>query len=279
MIPHVEVWHDSIADMVNVPKDHKSNWAAADQYMAVGDTGSWFFHPTFEESKADILAGWPDGVKAMQTSLEAMRRLLPEAAAMVAERMETVWDVAGDEVDIGRYLEGEPECMGTGQTVFVPAQGRVVSLVILGGASGSVKAENMAKAAVGAMAIIDAIEAAGMRCEVNVVFAGVRAAGDGNHAVCVQWIPCKAAQDPLDMGRIASAIHPDMFRRFGLKYWIHEAIDMRGSASENLFAWGGWIPPQNAIVVDMQMVCFKEPADWVPARIAEIMTKLGIVAA
>lgn len=298
VIPYTKAFFASVSDVVDVEKGSKSAWAPEQNRMvnSVGDSSAWFYRPEFEVSKADIIAGWPEGVKSMLEARSSLARLMPEAAAAVTERMETVWDTAGDDVCVGRYLDSEPECMGTGVTVTVPAQGRVVSVVVMAGFSSAVKAESIAKVSVGVMAIIDAIEATGMRCEVSLVFPsftvtdkrgeptlpGARAARGParytEHAAAEVWIQCKRAEDALDMGAMAAALHPDTFRRFVLSYWRRVTDGRVGDMSENTAGWDNWRAPKGSVVINAMKTCDKEPANWVPERMKEIMKELGMEA-
>src|SRR5579872_461703 len=83
-------------------------------------------YATWEQALNMARSGWHD---ELDTALE-----LAESAVALAERehmtdtFQPVWDVSGAEVDVARYLSGEPECMIDFPLSKTSKSGRVIAL-------------------------------------------------------------------------------------------------------------------------------------------------------
>src|SRR5579859_5905356 len=99
------------------------------------DDPSWA-GASFKNALTLARKGWTD---QLDSALE-----LAESAVSLAERehmtdtFQPVWDVSGAEVDVARYLSGEPECMIDFPLSKTSKSGRVVALCASIGVSGSV---------------------------------------------------------------------------------------------------------------------------------------------
>ena len=177
------------------------------------ETGSVDFTGTRSYAEAVQLMrdGWPAGAE-LARALSA--QLNSETAdSMTTERPCPVWDVAGDDADVSRYLSGEPENMVAWMPEAVPAAGRVVRILLGGRVSWSVDESAMQRAAVMMAAAADALEARGVRVEIVVAYA---LAWGGTEVEIRHRL--KAAEEPLDLPRVVAGMHPSAFRRVAFRW-------------------------------------------------------------
>lgn len=176
------------------------------------DDPQWRGSATYLHGEELIRAGWPDGAAKAREMAEKLDGVLAAAARQDAFRTE--WDVAGEEPDVARFLGGDPECMAA--SVPVPAEGpagTVVRFAVKGGGSAMVAGEVFTRAAVLIAAAVDRAEAAGRRAEVWVYYAA-----KFGPELAETWHLLKAAEDPLDLPRMAAGMHPAGFRRIGWRW-------------------------------------------------------------
>lgn len=178
------------------------------------------------------------GAVAMATG-EGYSDVLPDADRIAAKVSETVatdlfqttfqssWDVAGAEVDMGRFLAGEPECMIESTPLRISRQGRAVRIVVPISVSGSIGADLIMRRGAAVMAFADVLARAQHPLE---IWAGFKSTGRGG-LTCTYMIQVQAANAPLDPGRIMYALaHPSMLRRLTFSAMEHE----------NASAWSTW---------------------------------------
>ncbi len=67
-------------------------------------TRDWDLNTSFATARRFAQYGWSEKASQLESYMVTIRDI-------ARERPEVVWDVCGECVDIGRYLEGEPECM------------------------------------------------------------------------------------------------------------------------------------------------------------------------
>ena len=204
---------------------------------------------SYAETVALLRAGWPAGAeqaRALSAQLSA-----ETADSMTAERPAPIWDVAGDDADVSRFLEGEPENMVAWMPEAVPAAGRVVRLLLGGRVAFHVGEEQMKAAAVMVAAAADALEARGVRVEVVVAYA-------------MQWKTThleirhrlKAAEEALDLPRVVAGMHPSAFRRVCFR-WMETHADLPGTYGE-----GGKVTvAEGDVLLDINRLGAIKPAD------------------
>lgn len=156
--------------------------------------------------------GWPQGAAKA-------KRLLDDTDLPPIEEIcsATEYDVTGSYVDVGEYVQGSPECMVNfkedKRTV------RFVHIIVSGCYSASFKGDEVMQRGVAIAAVIDALEARGVRCSVELL---TRFADDFD-------VSCrlKETTDALNLDVLTFAIaHPATFRRllFGVGDAQTEAI-------------------------------------------------------
>lgn len=165
------------------------------------------------------------------------RDLLPEADRL-AERVEQTvaadlfqttfasrYDVAGAEVDMGRFLSGEPECMIESTPIRVSRHGRAVRIAVPCNVSSRVTPEQVLARGAAVMALVDILARAQHPLEVWSVIPTMGEKRDArtSYAVLVQ-----EANQPLDPGRLMYALaHPSMQRRLSFSLRENEPLTIR----------------------------------------------------
>jgi hypothetical protein len=223
----------------------------ADVSLRSSEEGTLTFTGTssYAETVALLRAGWPAGAeqaRALSAQLSA-----DTSDAMTAERPAPVWDVAGDDADVSRYLEGEPENMVAWVPEMVPAAGRVVRLLLGGRVVFHVGEEIMKAAAVMVAAAADALESRGVRVEVVVAYATMfgKTHLEIRHRL-------KAAEEALDLPRVVAGMHPSAFRRVVFR-WMETFPDLTGS-----YGSGGTVTvTEGDVLFDINRIGVIKPAD------------------
>jgi hypothetical protein len=181
---------------------YKDNVNAADWYGA-----------SFADAMRMARDGWQEHAE------DALR--VAESAVEMAEKehmMDTfdmTWAVAGDEVDIGRYLTGEPECMIAFPLSKTSKQGRVITLMASVITSAAIKPETVIRRGKLVCALALALSRLGHSTELWAI-SHLKANASGNprdrdNEILVR---IKGADDALDPARILFAYaHPSMQRR------------------------------------------------------------------
>jgi hypothetical protein len=164
---------------------------------------------TYAEAGSLAINGVPD----IESKMQAMVQDFTEAVGSTVQAFEYRYDVVGDDVDVSRYLSGEPECMFT--TELTQREGtRILSIVLNGSAHSGISTEDIMRRGAATLVLIDLLERSGYRVEVTYVMA-MRAVKPWNSPDrMLLSVVLKRAQDGLDLTRIAYALaHPSMLRR------------------------------------------------------------------
>lgn len=165
--------------------------------------------------------GWPEGRKTISEISEKLDSLVGETI----RKADIQWEVTGDFVDIGRYLTGEPECMGQFTEIELPSTGKIVRVMVNLSASAGIDSHDMVKRGAAAVALIDALESCGRQCELFIVSAQTSTYGNGTHETIV---PVKRAGEHMELDRLAFTLaHPANYRRLFFAAWEHESSALR----------------------------------------------------
>jgi hypothetical protein len=218
------------------------------------DTGRsrFFWTETFEEAVELARTGWAEGTAKVVEHREQANAFL--AAAKTAKSREFGWDVEGQFIDVGRFLEGEPECCGSefdgGDTVA----SRVVSLRINQAVSGSVEADAICARGVTVLCAVDLLESCGIRCEIILSIGNISTGGAGSvksGKTVESHVILKRASDPVDLDRLAFWVaHPASFRRFGFRWLEQQGLSPCGSKPHPLANRGA-----DPTIVEVDEVC------------------------
>lgn len=114
----------------------------------------------------------------------------------------------GQVPDVGRFVEGEPECMATFDDPR-PGKGRIVDITINGAMSGDIRSEAYAERGIVVAALADSLERLGYR--VRLTWQDLTG-GYGAHGSLIQVVVKRESQ-PLDLKEVAYVMcHPSMLR-------------------------------------------------------------------
>jgi hypothetical protein len=162
---------------------------------------------TFDDAAALNAEGWPEGRRRMLQTLA-----IAAPAASLTAIPAIMMDVAGLFPTVPAAVAGDPACMVS----FNPDAERqrpVVRLSIKMGGSGNFNQSEFFNFGTAVVAVIDALEGAGYRCEIEAVN---HARSRGNDSRSTYRLMVKEAQDVVDLDRIAFVFaHAGAFRRLG----------------------------------------------------------------
>ncbi len=160
---------------------------------------------TFDEAIKLARYGWDEGTKM----IEEMSLALTDEIIKTIDVPEIRFDVTGDELDIGRFVEGEPEDFMELVPVEIEQEPKVLKVVVAVGALANVEGRAMMRKGEAAVALIDALEKCGKRIEVDVV-----SATSNRSSTSATIVRVKEANEPVNLATLAFALaHPSMLRR------------------------------------------------------------------
>ena len=204
---------------------NKRNWSSTSGLNRAPD---WDFDLGYKGSLKLVQTGWADGAKKIE-------KLRNEQVGEIAATWESVtasdWvaDVVGEELDLGKYLEGDPECyLDDLETDEV--QYPVLDVWFKGGGTCNVTAEDLFAQGVALLAAVEKIEAKGIRVKLTAWFLS-ESAGRYHAATVV----IKRPEDTLQLPALAFGIaHPAFFRRL-----VFALRERQGESQTRVFCEGG----------------------------------------
>lgn len=155
-------------------------------------------------------AGWTEELPAaLETAKAAILTATQEHT--MEEQFSPVWDVSGAEVDVARFLGGEPECMIDFPLSQVSKVGRVVTLVAGVSVSSGIKPDTIIRRGRVIVALALALSRLGHAVEIWVDVSGE--CGPKRKYSHYARVLVKSAHDEMDPARALFAIaHPAMLR-------------------------------------------------------------------
>jgi len=138
---------------------------------------------------------------------------------------ELAYDVQGDFLDVGRYLDGEPECVGR-LVDGNPLAKRVHFVVALSAVSNVKNTVVMARSG-RLVALIDWLEAQGVRCQVT---------GIVSHESTYLEVIAKHFDEPLQVTDLSVMAHPDFLRRVVFRFCEYSQTCPSGYGRARAFA-------------------------------------------
>lgn len=139
------------------------------------------------------LYGWPEGRERMKN---AIAQLDPPGK----DTEDMLYDVAGCEPDVGRYLSGDPENMMSFQELPTKKTVRIVADVALSGACGD---EVVFMRGAALVTLIENLELRGHKVELTVCSTFLITDGRYNQTTYIAYVLAKPAGQPADMDRLA----------------------------------------------------------------------------
>jgi hypothetical protein len=168
---------------------------------------NWYGTSSLSEAIDLAYNGWSEGknrIEALRDKL-SINDLLPSS-----QRLRSVFDTAGDEPDIDRFLAGEPEHMGTLHERELRAQGKLVRIEVNRSARCDISAERITRRGVGLLMAMELLMLLGYAVEITIS----EAVSGENSERLELFIPVLHAGDPLNMDSFAFLLmHPAVLRR------------------------------------------------------------------
>jgi hypothetical protein len=189
---------------------------------------SWAGGVTLAEAVDLARRGWPEGWQRMK----ALRDAIFARMASRIHKDVVQFRIAGGAVNVGRYLSGRPDCFAarvrSNQLKDLRSR-KVVRMVVNVGARASVSADTIFARGAAAVTLIEALERAGLRVQVEMVTLATDRAG--KHVRLATRL--KEAGEVLQLDKLAfSFAHPALHRKLNfalrkqLAGWIGGSIDL-----------------------------------------------------
>lgn len=213
-----ETWGDFLDRACNAPSLLKNgNRASRSGKGSAGEAES--LCATWEDAVEVATTGWLKGAKEAGRIAEA---IFDKTTSMI-EKTVVSYDVEGNSLDVGRYLDGEPECWQRFDAIQEEGVGqKIIKIVLNMSLSGGVPAHKIVRRGAAVLAVIEALEYAGHRVELWSIDVTV---GSGSKHMETRVL-VKRAGENLDGPRVAFAIaHPAMLRR--MCFSIMETLETR----------------------------------------------------
>lgn len=199
----------------------------------------WFGTETFAEASALVREGWSE---PRADVLALTGAIVTDAMASVdAMRMRAHFDFTGSEVDMGRFVTGEPENMVDYRMTAEQSFDRVFTLVVSIGVSAGISPEKIRARGAAIMALVDVLGQCGISTEIyaeHVCEAGSQKISN--------MIKVKSSDADTDLDTVMYAVaHPSMVRRM-----VFSAQERESEAVRNRFGFntmGGYGRPRDAM--------------------------------
>jgi hypothetical protein len=243
--------------------------------MSEHGTREFTMTDSFAEAYELARSGWHDVRPEVQTMLDALTDRLAERLDMAHT---TQYGVAGAIVDMGRYMQGDPECMMEFVTEPQARMGKVVRVFVDYGASGSFSAEFIRKRGIVLLALVDTLGRLGVSCE---LWGETAVRGGGKTHTTVTKLHDATEQMDIDTLMFALA-HPSMLRR--MAFCVREMSSVANAiGAKQGGGYGSTVHTKYAQVygADVRMErlesyaskCMTDPVEWV----MQTITGLGLV--
>lgn len=216
-------------------------------------TAKWDLGVGFEGAKRLARDGWREG------AAEALKLIgsIPPYTGKTVDK----FDVAGERVDIGRYLAGEPAHMRSKRREI--RKRPIIHIVVSMAVSVSVNASDYMRYGAALASVIDNLETRGKRVHLDIVM-GLTTELASSYKKSIRHISgwtIKRAEEPMDIeSLIFSLSHPAANRRLGYalserspkdyerRYWgypVHDPRDAARIGAPDAFFISG-LPPTNS---------------------------------
>lgn len=180
-------------------------------------SSTWDLNTDFNEARKLATEGWDDKAEKLSRYMVALERLTQSAPT-------TYWDYGGDAVDVGRFLEEEPECMIN----FNTPQLKTVSIVVNISARCSANAEYLFNRGIAVAAAVFSLQASGVAVSLKVgEWVSDENLGDAKHAH-ETMIEINKYGQYIDPAKLAFWLaHPAALRRCVFRYQEQQTSNIR----------------------------------------------------
>ena len=231
---HFECW-DDLLEMADKTPETKGGCSSH------ASTESWAGTNSFEGAMKLAREGWPEGRKKILN----LKDKLKDDFFNKMKKVDIQWDVVGEQVDVGRFIEGVPECMA----IFNVKEGMgkgIVTIALNIAASANVNTSVITRRGAAALTIVDVLEDMGFRCEVRFGEA-VRPSGYGTRQndFYETGTILKHAPQAVDLDALAFGLaHPSMLRRIIFSVQENESAATRARFGFNAEMGGYGYPAE-----------------------------------
>ena len=184
----------------------------------VGDS-KWYGTGSYDAAIRLAEDGWEEGL----TRLHKLSVELSDELIGLLHIPEVQFDVTGDELDVGKFVHGEPEDFMTLVPAEIEQEPKLLRVGVNFGASCGVDAEAMTRKGAAATGLIDILEQHGKRVELD----AITIASSSRQAVHT-IIRIKDFNGPVQLANLIFALaHPSAHRRLAFCSWEHLDEDVR----------------------------------------------------
>ncbi len=199
---------ENLTDFLNFAENKKLKQCPKDIRSSEGIyRPEW--HGTPNLGAALLLAknGWLEGYRSLAKATNDIQVDLPT----LAQEMQIRFAQTGDEVDVGRFLDNEPEHFVSFPTEDKnPQTGRILRLGIQVSFASNTTISSLLLRSAAICLLVDILEMLNYRLEVDVI----SSSSMGDNCGCLYRIPVKTAMQPLNRSKIAfTCCHRSMLRR------------------------------------------------------------------
>lgn len=195
---------DNISDFVSHCKN--AEFSTKSNYMtkirsSITKSKNFTETESYEEAESLLLNGWSSGAEKLTKQLKLANKNTKQVQKMV-------YDIVGFIPSVPRYLQGVPQNMINKKTVQVKQ--KVITLVKSITYLGGVSTERIMEDSIKFLQIVQAIEAQGIRVNIEVFFLSQ----SGSEMIYTR-VPVKKANERLNISKLSFPLmHPSMLRRF-----------------------------------------------------------------
>jgi hypothetical protein len=222
-ITHYNSLNEVLEFIDNTPRNKSSGTASTKESEGFSQTKSLWDAMQLAKS------GWEEGASKIRSSIRLAQRAKSGKRTPVIK-----WDIAGGFVDIGKYMSGEPECMGSVRTRVSPKGKSIECWRLSISTSFGVDSSKMVELAKSVAVAISRVESRGKRVKLTISIP----VKSHNDILCRTDIVIKNAGDAISPSSLAYGCgHPSLLRR--LVFATYE----RGTPEQVLMSQDGYGTP------------------------------------
>lgn len=262
-------WMDFLAEAT---MSNPQGWPEMVSHRVVNvKSDPWYGTNDFPDAVTLARYGWSDGAGLIHRFTEATYDKVSSLVILPEIRYS---EVPGMDVDIERYLEGEPQCWRDVRDISREGPGRAVRVVFNLSASAAVAPRVLMARGAAVAALVQLLELSGVRTEMVVGFCT-------QNSMCGAevYVTLKHADEAVDPSTLAFGIcHPAMSRRLMLSViekfpkQVRDSLEIRSYGD---YGWPGELSNRgdlyigNAVTGDIRWANEEVATQWVVKMLAE----------
>lgn len=232
-----------------------------------GRTGKFYGGVDF----AGALAMARQGYQGARAEVDALtEKISDHITPILKPAFESYFDVSGGMVDVGRFLDGEPECMVETRLVEIAKPGRVISILVNGCFSAGISQTQFRQRGAAIVGLVDALEKCQYSTEVWL---------EVSHKTVSYLVKVKGAEDMLDIDILMFAIgHEACFRQLSFAIQDGEKASLQvGSNSGMGYVWKLSCAELVSANVCLEPLIYNDPTANAEVWIKERLSEFGLV--